>query len=300
AQRRVTLGLPPLDAAMRGIAPGEVCEVMARAAVGKTAFVLNVLRNVSRPLRDGGLDGRTLFFTLEMPLAQVFERAAQIECDLPGWRVEDELREETEQHGRIVSRTTGAFDRVYFVDRDFLTYKDLDRYLDVAAEKLGAPVSFVVVDYLGRMQGARGDSPYEVTSTLAKQLKYLAKQRDIPILYLHQTSRAGTDGSTPVTLDMARDSGVVEEAADFVLGLWRPDMAHSQGIEQERLRVALLKARRGPTTQVDLLFRKPTLQIRAAAPGELPEPPPAPAQDPPAKPVRPRRRDSPAWRTGDD
>lgn len=266
-RRKISLGFPLLDKHTRGLAPGEVMEIIARAGVGKTALLLNILRSVSRCQQVP-----ILFFSLEMPLAQVFERTVQIAADLRGDDVEEIApSSQADDHAfEPFSLAMDDFRWVWYVDRDFLRFEDLERTVAEAPRRIGEPVRLVCIDYLGRMRGAHGRSAYEVTSELAQQLKHLAKSQDVAVIYLHQTSRAGTDGSTPVTLDMSRDSGVTEEAADFVLGMWRPEMAESYGSETEVVQVAILKARRGSQGHVRLIFKKPTLRMAEAGVAPVP------------------------------
>ena len=82
----------------------------------------------------------------------------------------------------------------------------------------------MVVDYLGLIGGDRKLSTYDRVSTHARELQALAKRHDVALLILGQVNRAeGGDGSKELSLAAARDSGVVEEAADVVIGMWRPD-----------------------------------------------------------------------------
>lgn len=112
------------------------------------------------------------------------------------------------------------------------------------------------------MKGGWGNA-YEITSELARLMKALAKELDIAVLYLHQTSRVGGTGAEPISVDMGRESGVTEEAADFVLGMWRPDINKAQSQEQdfEELVIAILKNRKGRLGQASYKFIKPRLQI---------------------------------------
>ena len=261
-ERKIALGLPVIDEYMRGIAPGEVCEVMARTGVGKTAFLLNVIRNVIGRQRVP-----VLFFSLEQPLAQIYERTVQISSEEPGFRVEQGYFQD-KAATTLHTLTKQYYDKLYVVDEDMLTYEELKQFIDVATqEKIGQAPSLVCVDYLGRMKGGRGNA-YEVTSELARLLKKLAKELDIALLYLHQTSRAGGTGAQEISLDMGRDSGVIEEAADFIIGMWRPDMlkAETQDSDEEKMVISLLKNRKGRVGRLNATFKKACLRI--VAPGQ--------------------------------
>ncbi len=259
-ERKIVLGFKSLDWHLRGIAPGEVCEVMARTGVGKTAFLLNVIRNV---ISGQGIP--VLFFSLEQPLAQIYERTVQISTEEPGRRVEEGFLLE-KAADTLHSLVSHFYKSLYVVDEDMLTYEDLKEYIQVAArDKINQIPPLVCIDYLGRMRGGRGTA-YEVTSELARLLKKLAKELDIAILYLHQTSRMGKTGAEEISLDMARDSGVVEEAADFIIGMWRPDMNKPEFQEnsEERIVIAVLKNRKGRLGKAEYKFKKTYLKIEEA------------------------------------
>jgi len=255
----IKTGFDKLDKQLRGIAPGEVMEIMARSGVGKTALLINIIRSVAVNQKVP-----ILFFSLEQPVVQIWERAAQISSGRSGVEIEQWVRSGGESAAEIIQTVNRQFPGVYIVEEDFLTYEELVKFIHLATEqKIGKKPGLVAIDYLGRMQG-NARSAYEITSQLAKQMKHLAKEMDLPLIYLHQTSRAGKDGSEEITLDMGRDSGVTEEAADFVIALWRPDMKNPGQAAQkdtETLMLRVLKNRKGPVGEYKLTFAKKQLWI---------------------------------------
>jgi len=271
AEAKVTLGLPVLDEAMRGLAPGETLWIMARAGVGKTAFLLNILAYNS----EIGVD--SLFCTLEQPAAQIYERAVQIAVGQSGLDVESVFSRAMvakrvgtrlpEEYVDWTERTWQRFQHVRMADRDAMTMEDVEAVVRAYERRYGCVPRILAIDYLGRMDGGQG-SNYEVTSRLAKQAKSLAKALGVAVILIHQVSREGGDGSQEVSLHMARDSGQVEEAADFVLGLWRPDLheAIKYKVAEERVCAALLKCRRGPLIRTEFIFDKPRMIFRPAKP----------------------------------
>lgn len=256
-QRKILLGFSKLDKHTRGIAPGEVMQVMARTGVGKTAFILNVIRHVIV-----SQNVPVLFFSMEQPMAQIYERAVQISNDRTGEEVEKTFYKKDGDKDTLHMLTERSYKNLYIVDEDFLTYEELRDFVSVASQKIGLTPPLVCVDYLGRMRGD-GGSVYEEVSQLAKMLKKLAKDLDVAILYLHQTSRVGKSGAEPLSLDMGRDSGVVEEAADYIVGMWRPDIEKPEAQEKstEEIILAILKNRKGSIGRASYKFVKPYLQI---------------------------------------
>ena len=82
-------------------------------------------------------------------------------------------------------------------------------------------VGVVGIDYL-QLMNADGKE-YEAVSKLARGIKDIAKEINLPIIVLCQVSRKGGDGEVEISLDMGRGSGAIEEGADFVLGLWQSE-----------------------------------------------------------------------------
>jgi replicative DNA helicase len=116
------------------------------------------------------------------------------------------------------------------------------------------PVQVVFIDYLGLIEG-RGDE-YEHLSHVAKALKNIAKRTGAVMVYLHQLSRKGEDGTKPVTLEMARGSGVIEESVDYLIGAWRPE-----GTDSPEFAAAILKNRHGRLGDALLYLNPRTLSL---------------------------------------
>lgn len=137
---------------------------------------------------------------------------------------------------------------------------ELPAAIEQARTKLELPLRLVIIDYLGLLTGDGRDA-YERASSVGRGLKQVAKEAKVAIIVASQVSRAGGDGSEPVTLPMLRDSGVIEESLDFLLGAWRPGKASELSpvestVLRDVMRVAVLKNRKGPDGRVvDLRFR---------------------------------------------
>ena len=139
----------------------------------------------------------------------------------------------------------------------------------------------VGIDYLGLLQG-NGTSRYDVVSGLSTGTKDLAKMLNIPVVLLGQVSRKGGAGETEVTLDMGRDSGAIEEGADFVLGLWRQSQrvlpVESGSEPRYDLICRILKNRKGPPGSYWKLNLDPTT-LRIGSKAEPWEPPKEKSRD---------------------
>ena len=245
----VRLGFGSLDADMRGISPGQVCGFAARTAVGKTWALATVEHNC---MSSYGV----LSLSLEMPGMEWAERALAIYADVAPEQVEIWAKQKV-----LVERAASfvAASRNVVLCEEPVNVAALGNLIEMARKRVH--VKLVMVDYLG-MLSAHGRDSYERASTIGKQLKETAKRMDVAIVVAMQLSRAGGDGSTPVTLDMLRDSGVIEESMDFVVGCWRPGRdakinPAEQLALQDVMRCQLLKNRKGPDGRVvDLTFRE--------------------------------------------
>ena len=250
-------GLPGIGDAMRGISPGEVCTIVARSGVGKTAMLLNILMRVaiSNPVPQ-------LFFSMEQPTPQIFERMAQIATARSGKDVEAIYQSGAEQKEIIKQETRRLFDRLLLVDKDFLTVEQMIDIVRMAEEhKTGEKIGLVAIDYLGRM-GRKGKDATAAMGEAAQAVKHMAKELDVAVIQLAQVNRAGKDGTAELTMDMIRDSGEIEEASDFVIGMWRPDMQKNNDQPEDKLRVKLLKNRKGPNEIFhDFKFIKRLLRV---------------------------------------
>ncbi len=254
----VRLGFGSLDADMRGISAGQVCGIAARTAVGKT-WVLNAVTDAFAAREDSG----ALILSLEMPGAEWAERQLAIAADVAPEQVEAWARQ-----GELAQYAQPFLERMRdtVVVEQPTRFKELPGVLSEASQRLSVPLRLVLIDYLG-MIGSDGRDAYERASQLGRGLKDLAKEERVAVVVATQLSRAGGDGSQPVSIDMLRDSGVLEESVDFLLGCWRPGKAAGLAPPEamalrDVMRVALLKNRKGEDGRiVDLRFRSASRRL---------------------------------------
>ena len=258
-QSRVRLGLPPFDEATGGLAPGQVFTLLARTGVGKSAVAQNILQHVL----DANPECGAVFFSLEMPREQAYQRQLQIFAGVTSHQVVYAFRNLTDRARQDLFRERYG-GRLLINDDATLDLGRMARFLSAAqTSRLVAPVRLVIVDYLGMMdRGGRG-SATERVSLLAREIKTFAKQIRAAVVLVCQTSRTAGDGSLEVTLTDARDSGAIEDSADFLVGAWRPDIRpdYEGGPDDGAIRFAVLKAREGAKVRWGQTFDGPTLRI---------------------------------------
>jgi replicative DNA helicase len=215
-KNRFILGIPEIDKRIRGVAGGEVLTILARSGSFKTAMLQNLLKNYAQ-----NSAWASVFFSIEMPVASVTERYFQMLDGCTGQEVETMFSDSNQV--AVKDSAIGQFVndlKRFFVIPTRVTLSDIAGYVRLIEEEKCVKVGVIGIDYLGLMDGP-GTNTYETTSRLATGTKNTAKLLNIPIVLLSQVSRKGGAGQTEISLDMGRDSGAIEEGADFVLGLWQ-------------------------------------------------------------------------------
>ena len=258
----IRFNIPSMDRLIRRIAPGEVCIIQARTSVGKTATLLNFLGNFSKQ----GIP--VLFFSLEQQKEQIFERCMQISNRFTGRDVERMVMTMDSGLADAHENFYRAFKNLWVCDKGSMTLAQIKEHaLQFAA--INTFPFVIAIDYFGYIRSTGSSDVYEKSSALAKELKASAKEMNNCWMVLHQLSRIGGSGGEPVTLEMGRDSGVIEESADQVIGLWRPelekDLSEEERVKREQesvLMAAVLKNRSGPTGLIKFRFDRTTLIVR--------------------------------------
>lgn len=223
ARRRegaVLLGLAQLDEVLEGICAGEVCGLMARPGIGKTVLLCHQARVAAM------CEQPQVFFSLEMPAAQITMRLVQAEYNLSRRQVFDRL-----QHGVLDSAAyVERFRRLQIVDKGGLSVEQMSQRLRRIQQRVfpNEPIRVVTIDHTGLIGGDRKLTTYDRVSTQLRSIKDLAKDHNVAVIVAVQVNRdKGGDGSQQLDLASARDSGVVEEAVDYLIGWRRFDRSKS-------------------------------------------------------------------------
>ena len=247
-----------------GFQSGEVVTLIARTGVGKSAISQNIIRNVLEHYSDSGV----VFYSLEMPRLQAFERQLQIHAAKTRSQIISAY-----QQGDKATIGVGSFlsrfkDRFIIIGKTGISLEEIERRVKgLVALKQIKPVTLIVLDYLAYIGGGpKNAGVVDRTSELARGVKQLAKNLGAVVLLVAQTSRKAGDGSEEVTVTDARDSGAIEDSADFLLGCWRPEL--KTGISTEDfmdvhgdLWFRILKARRGLQDRFCVRFEGETLRV---------------------------------------
>lgn len=246
---RFITGIENIDRAIRGVGGGEVLTVIARAGSFKTAMLQNMLKNYISNSAWGAI-----FFSIEMPVANVTERFFGMLDGCSGREVEQTFTEKGYEEPKKLSIEQFKSDmRNLFVVDSKIGLEDISAYINMIQDERKMKIGVVGIDYLGLMDG-QGKDEYSTISALARGVKLVAKEINIPIIMLCQVSRKGGDGEVEVSLDMGRGSGAIEEGADFVLGLWQEEQKIPAGSYSLICRILKnRKGRKGKAWKLDLV-----------------------------------------------
>jgi len=249
----VPSGFTALDNMTGGFQNSDLIIVAARPSMGKTAFVLSLARNAA--IDHNKSIG---FFSLEMSAQQLVLRLICAEARVDAHSVRTgRLPEEQWRH--LSTRIGKLYNAKIFID-DTPALSILELRAKARRLKAEHNVSMIIVDYLQLMQGPKNaQSREQEISMISRSLKALAKELNIPVIALSQLNRAvETTADKRPTLANLRESGAIEQDADVVLFIHRPEKYNileeagksTQGIAE----IIIGKQRNGPTGEVELTF----------------------------------------------
>ena len=256
---RVFFNMSQLDATIKGMKKGEVCFLMGRSGSGKTTMALNLIYNTIMKQQHN-----VVFNSLELNSENIVPQLLQIHSDQPEGKVANQvINNDIDRHSHFINEMNN---RLRIVDAASQTVDDIEQYALMANDMFDKPISMIVIDYFGYIKST-GQGDYNEKSNIARRMKEIAKKLDCLVFVLSQTSReGGSDGSTPVSLQSARDTGAIEETGDYVLGVYRPAVASNLS-NDERLAIQneyycqVLKNRWGGLGKSKLHFEPMTKRI---------------------------------------
>lgn len=198
---------------------------------GKTIAMLNIMDRMRRVPGQENL--KILFISLEQTRGEWWDRARRI------YRFND-FNSTDEDAQRWWENN------IFLVDRNRLSEMELRLAVEDFAYQTGSLPDLIVLDYLGYWAQSFKGERYERVSNAVMELKGILKDIKCPLITPHQVSRTGKDGEE-FGSDAARDSGVIEETADFLLNLWSPDNALGRPEEEKNgaLNLRIGKSRHG-------------------------------------------------------
>jgi len=258
----IPTGYGELDKLLSGLQPSELIILAARPSQGKTALALNLAENIA--IRGGE---PVAFFSLEMSKESLLQRlvasVAQIDAHKfrTGHLSKDDWRRMTDALGTISSAP------IWVDDAGSISVLEIGAKARRLMRDKG--LKMLVVDYL-QLITARGrtNSRQEEVSSISRSLKGLAKELKIPVLVLSQLTRAPEREERGPQLSDLRESGAIEQDADVVMFIYRPNWGKMDLSPEERdqAEVIIAKQRNGPTDKVRFVFKSRQTRFEESLP----------------------------------
>ena len=252
----VPSGYPSIDRITQGWQKSDLIILAARPSVGKTAFALNIARNAAV---ESNMP--VAVFSLEMSADQLGKRLITTESGLSGEKIKGGIKLEQYEWVQLedtLKRLAKA--PLYIDDTPGIPIMEFRTKAKRLVKQKG--VRLIVVDYLQLMQGPvelRGLREQEVAA-ISRTLKATAKELNIPIIALSQLSRNAvqrTGGTGKPQLSDLRESGSIEQDADMVIFIHRPDfVGMSENPEdREKAYIVIAKHRNGEVCDIEMKYK---------------------------------------------
>lgn len=256
----VPTGFIDLDRMLTGLQPSDLLIIAGRPGQGKTGFMLSIAKNAGLTHKK-----HIAIFSLEMSNDQVVQRLISQETGIDSQRMRTGKLLENEwplfTHAIEVFSDT----HIYLDDTPAITPMQLRTKCRRLHMEFG--LDLIIIDYLQLMGGdTRTDNRVQEVSYISRNLKVLARELNVPVLAAAQLSRAVEQRSDkrPVLSDL-RESGSLEQDADIVMFIYRPDQYEKDTVKQNIAEIIVAKHRNGPVGSVELVFRGAQTKFENAA-----------------------------------
>jgi replicative DNA helicase len=255
----VPTGFTDLDRLLMGLQPSDLLIIAGRPGMGKTAFMLTLAKNAALLHKK-----HVAIFSLEMSNDQLVQRLISQETGIDSQRLRTGKLQEDEwpkfNHAiEVLSET-----RIFLDDTPALT--PLQLRTKCRRLHLEYRLDLVLVDYLQLMTtGARSENRVQEVSAISRNLKILARELKVPVMAAAQLSRAVEQRADkePQLSDL-RESGSLEQDADIVMFIHRPEAYEQDTVKQNLAQIKIAKHRNGPTGVVELIFRNKIAKFESA------------------------------------
>ncbi len=251
----LTTGFNDLDSKTNGFQPTELIILAARPSMGKTAFVVNIAEAVASHAHAG-----VVIFSLEQSKLELAERLLCIRAKIDGHKLRkgdltDEEREKLVEASAQLSELP-----LYIDDQPARTMAQVGAICRRLKRRHG--IGLIIIDYLQLIEPEDKRAPREQQIALiARRLKFLAKEIEVPVIALAQLNRGVElrEDKRPRLADL-RESGAIEQDADLVMFLHRPD-AYDPEDQPGLAEVIIAKHRSGPTGIVNLTWKRESMRF---------------------------------------
>ncbi len=246
-----------VDETLNGLNKSDLIILAARPAVGKTSFAMNIVDSLARQGYSCAV------FSLEMSKEQLVQRLL---CSVSGVSMSNMLRGKmTKQEWVKISKAKEILSKckIYIDDSTLITPQQILSKCRRLKNKSG--LDFIMIDYIQLMESDKSkrssDSRQQEVSEISRYLKIIAKEINVPVLALSQLSRAVESRKGRPQLSDLRESGAIEQDADIVMFIHRPDINATEkekaegAVKQNVAEIIVAKNRHGKTDVTELYFK---------------------------------------------
>ena len=254
-------GLKAVDKALDGLQRSDLLIVAGRPGMGKTGFLIGIAKHVGLALKRN-----VAFFTLEMSAEQLIQRMIAQETQIDSQKLRSAKLSDAEAQEVVHALGVLSESRIFVDDTPAITPLQMRTKCRRMQMEIG--LDLVIVDYLQLMSGdTRTENRVQEVSYISRYLKVLARDLNVPVIAAAQLSRAveQRQDKTPVLSDL-RESGSLEQDADIVLFINRPEQMKEESPLHNLTKLIVAKHRNGPTNSgIDLVFIEKLAMFRDKA-----------------------------------
>jgi len=254
----VPVGFGSFTRSLCGLQKSDLIILAGRPSMGKTAIAIQMVKHAA------DADYRPFVFSLEQPKSQLYHRLLASETRIPttafrsGYWSKDDWYKISDASANLAQL------KFRIDDRGGLSYKEIRKVARMAKRSYGS--NFFIIDHLGLVTGAGQKSRNDEVGVYTRQFKIMAKELEVPVMVLSQLSRAA-DGNEP-KLSHLRDSGNIEQDADVVAFINRPEMYDKSDEVKGIADLIIAKQRQGPLCRTRLVWLSESTRFEMLATGE--------------------------------
>ncbi|MFZ3151724.1 MAG: replicative DNA helicase [Anaerolineaceae bacterium] len=251
-------GLVSVDKVLDGMQKSDFIIVAGRPGMGKTGFLIGVMKHVGLYLKRN-----VAMFSLEMSAEQLLQRLLAQETEIDSQKLRSAKMTDREMETTMHALSILNDAHIYIDDTPAIT--PLQMRTKCRRLQMEEGLDLVIVDYLQLMSAeVRTENRVQEVSYISRYLKVLARELKVPVLAAAQLSRAveQRQDKQPVLSDL-RESGSLEQDADVVMFINRPDQMNEDSPLHNIAKLAIAKHRNGPTNSgIDLVFLEKLAMFR--------------------------------------
>ena len=247
----IPTGFVDLDFKTSGLQPSDLVLVAARPSMGKTAFVLNIVQNITMKKKIS-----CMVFSLEMSAEQLVNRLLSMESNVDSQKLRTGNLNDNDWNSLIEGAVSVGSSTLAIDDTPGISINELRS--KCRKMKLEKGLDIIIIDYLQLMTGSgkANISRQQEISDISRSLKALAREMRAPVIALSQLSRAceTRQDHRPMLSDL-RESGAIEQDADVVMFLYRDDYYNKDTEHPNEAEVIIAKQRNGAIGTINLVWK---------------------------------------------